>query len=308
MIKRRGVAQMEVLASGLAVLVLACMCFAFIQSSSQASRENADGHKQTNICRAMMIFSETEDGRFPVPGMALRQPVSQADGTSQRIPGRGKPDWSRNTTANLFSFMIMQNLLGVDDVVSPLEVSHLVKVIEDYDFDSYSPFGENPTMWDSAFHADPGNVTVTSNASYANQALCGARLIKHWGSGSSRHPTSRPLLSLRGPREGVTSGPDFLRSPTLRFMGSPDQWSSWVLFADGHVARRDTPDIANARGEQEDIFSGGDPAGESPWLGVFLIASQNDSTPGWDPLLPETAVPPVRPATDDSKVIPPQPE
>ena len=162
-------------------------------------------------------------------------------------------------------------------------------------------------MWDPAFQVDPGNVTVTSNASYATEALCGARLIKHWNTKSKR-PSSWPLLSLRGPRDGVTSGPEFVQSPTLRFMGSPDQWSSWVLFADLHVERRDTPDIANARGEREDLFSGADPAGEQPWMGVFIAASQNDATPTWDPLLPETVAKPTVPAAAGSKASPPQPE
>src|SRR5690606_1793926 len=102
------------------------------------------------------------------------------------VPGRGRIDWSLNTTDNLFSASITHNYFTPDLAVGPTEPSSRVLVKENYNWNWYDPkigqhwagIGANGFVnQQERFRADLG---VLSHTSYAHLALFGARLQFEW--------------------------------------------------------------------------------------------------------------------------------
>jgi len=198
------------------------------------------------------------------------------NGQPVRILGRGALDWSQNTTANLYSHMVMQNVITPNELVSPLEVNAHVSTYDAYDYNAYDPAAS--VYWDPGLRCDLDDV---AHASYAHTALCGERYAKQWVNGSKN---KAPVLCLRGPASHRDTDDAFTKSPTLRFMEPHDQWVGNVVFADGHRERYLEPFKMHA-GTYDQFFETRDPASSDLWLGIFVAASENDATPVFDPLM-----------------------
>ena len=135
----------------------------------------------------------------------------------------GSRDLGDDTTANLYSLMVMQRMISPKQLVS--KVDTLVEVDDDYDFLQYDP--RSRVYWDPAFSADLDDI---SNVSYAHMPLFGDRLDRHWGPQLS---TSFPLFGNRGPRDGIETDESYACFNGL--------WSGYVAFGDGHVEFLDSP-------------------------------------------------------------------
>jgi hypothetical protein len=133
----------------------------------------------------------------------------------------GSKDVSENTTANLFSAMVMANYTNCHQLISGNEYSGYVQEKTDYDMTVYNP-AEN-VHWDKTFMADLGDL---SNVSFAHEPLFGDRYKDHW---QNKLSSTFPLLGNRGPKDGIAN-------PQSLTYGRNGQWGGHLVFGDGHVA------------------------------------------------------------------------
>jgi hypothetical protein len=132
----------------------------------------------------------------------------------------GTNDVTWDTTANLFSVMVMQNYIKPEQLVSGNEYSGWIEVDYDYDFRAYDP--RQGVYWDASFE---GDLERGSNVSYAHVPLFGDRFDDHWQSSlSSRFP----ILGNRGPRNGEDD-------PNSMTYGRNQQWGGHLVYGDGHI-------------------------------------------------------------------------
>ena len=129
-------------------------------------------------------------------------------------------DRGLNTTANLFSAMLMNNYTVPAQLISGNEYSVNVWEDEDYDFTAYDPRGG--VYWDTSFKAD---LDTRSNVSFAHLPLYGERFEKRW---QRTFSSNFPLIGNRGPQAGV-------HNPNSDTYGDNEQWAGHVVYGDGHV-------------------------------------------------------------------------
>lgn len=177
-----------------------------------------DGTQIREIHQAMIIFAREFEGGFPRPGLIHRLPVPDLG----VVPGRGEEDITQNTTANLFSVMVMQNYMEPEVLISPLERNPNVSMREGstYNWDLYDPL--SGVNWDTGFMAD---LSKQSHASYAHMPLFGLRDETEW---KETFNSKFPVIGSRGPRGGVIDR----RSYTC----PKGQWRGNICYNDNHVA------------------------------------------------------------------------
>lgn len=166
------------------------------------------------IHQSIVVSSRDFNGAYPRPGLV-------APPNGEEIAGQGVEDVSYNTTANLFSLLIMNNYFTPELCVSRKEPSPQVAVYSDYKYNLYSP--TKNIYWDLNFKAD---LHGTSHVSYAHMPLHGEAQLREWRDTSN---SQWPLLGNRGPLGGA---PD-LNSVTNRILDPPDSWNGYILFGDG---------------------------------------------------------------------------
>ena len=180
-----------------------------------------------------MTGLKEDGGKVPVSGWGMQDQVNlyalmQGLNTTGLSTGEGMPvpsevsgsrDSSEDTTANLYSLLIMQRYVSPEKLVS--KADYMVDPDDDYDWSVYDP--REGIYWDSSFSADLADI---SNVSYAHMPLYGDRLKDHWGANMSL--SSRfPLFGNRGPEDGIETEESY-----ACFDG---KWGGYVAFGDGHV-------------------------------------------------------------------------
>lgn len=174
-----------------------------------------DGTQLKQIHQAFIIFAQESEGSMPLPGLIRRLPVN-----GQYIPGRGEQDITLNTTANLYSAMIMQNYFTPELCVSSWERSDNIKVNENFNWDAYNP--TQAIYWDDQFNAD---LTKQSHTSYAHLLLTPKRQ-REWRD-SMRSDFIH--LSNRGPKDGKGD-------PASITCDHEGKWAGHVVFGDNATA------------------------------------------------------------------------
>ena len=240
-----------------------------IRRGDSGSIAHKDAARIQHLHQAMLHFAcDDPTGALPIPGRINLW-------TDDRLgsnPSIGRENQSKNTSGHLYSALIARNYITTADVISPAEVADNVHEYtgstengvptgKGYEYDAYDPVndifwvgdisdplndfgGSGPSgiSMNRRFRAainrpyDPANGNLCST-SYAHLMLCGKRKMLDWRVDAS---ANTPLLSNRGPKNGVSEGEDYTRSPTLRFYEPHDAWQGNVLFGDGHVVFADT--------------------------------------------------------------------
>lgn len=167
----------------------------------------------------MIVFAREFGGVFPSPGWIDRLPV-KIGGRLQEIPGRGEKDITQNTTAKLYSALIMQNYVEPATVISPVERNPNVKVRSNYDWEIYNPVKD--VYWDPQFKAD---LVEVSHVSYAHMVLFGKRVDAQW---RDTMAAKFPVISNRGPKDGKLD-------PASYTCGPHGHWAGNVVFNDNHT-------------------------------------------------------------------------
>ncbi len=132
----------------------------------------------------------------------------------------GSDDVSLNTTANLFSAMIMQQYTIPAQLISGNEYNPNVWIDEDYNYGAYNRY--DGVFWDPNFVAD---LDVESNNSFAHIPLYGRRYDRYW---KFTVDSRAPLLGNRGPINGVDDSSSYT-------YGRNRKWGGHIVFGDGHV-------------------------------------------------------------------------
>ena len=132
----------------------------------------------------------------------------------------GGEDVSLNTTANLFSAMIMQRYTIPAQLISGNEYNPNVWGDEDYNYAAHNPY--DGVFWDPNFVAD---LDVDSNNSFAHIPLHGRRYQRYW---KFTVDSRAPLLGNRGPINGVDDSSSYT-------YGRNGKWGGHIVFGDGHV-------------------------------------------------------------------------
>lgn len=164
-----------------------------------------------SLFKSILVYSNDNKGRFIVPG---------------EMSGPGRIDPTLNTTANLFSAMVMQNYTPCKQLISGNEYSGYVQEKTNYNFAAINP--AQGILWDSTFKAD---LSKDSNVSFAHMPLHGERFDKHW---RNTLDGTIALLGNRGPKGGDCSQSRFA-------CGKDNIWRGHMVYGDGHVAFIDNP-------------------------------------------------------------------
>ncbi|MCP3906275.1 MAG: hypothetical protein GY715_21845 [Planctomycetes bacterium] len=125
-----------------------------------------------------------------------------------------------DTTANLFSAMVMGQYIKPEQLISGNEYSGYVEVDHDYDYTRHDPSAG--VYWDPRFEAD---LFELSNVSFAHVPLLGERRDRHWRSSLGAR---FPILGNRGPADGV-------ENPESMTYGRNGQWGGHLVYGDGHI-------------------------------------------------------------------------
>lgn len=166
------------------------------------------------------VYSTVDQMRFYALFQALE---ADAAGRRNRYPRPSSvdhsDDWTRDTTANLFSALVMDRMVSCENLISKNEFSGYVEPYESYDFLAYDP--ANGIHWDPSFRADLADLSHTS---YAHIPLYGER-EKFWTSMSGANVA---IMGNRGPKDGVHDPNSWTYSPD-------GTWGAHVLYGDGHI-------------------------------------------------------------------------
>jgi hypothetical protein len=182
-------------------------------------RSLRDSTQLRQIHQVLIIFAREMDGRMPRPGLIDRLPT-EVDGVPREIPGRGEEDVAQNTTAALYSLLVVQNWITPELPVSPVERNPRVAVCAAFDFDSYNPVED--VYWDPGFRAD---LAEASHASYAHLPMFGKRMEHQWRDSLL---ASEAVLGNRGPQAGEPDGASYTCGPH-------GHWAGNIVFNDNHT-------------------------------------------------------------------------
>lgn len=230
------------------------------------------------VHKSTLAFAQENSGRFPAPGLMSSTSADH--------------DYSVNHSAPFYSYMIAMNLINADLLVSPVEVNKSVRVKSDYNYDAYTPLAGS--YWDPTFQVRIDDPKIGSNASYAHMSDCGDPRGTGNVGWSHSMQTMFAVFGTRGPRDGATSGPEYDRSPTLRFMGPKNQWMGNIVFNDNHVETLNSF-IVNRKDDNGNPFDDNffkldrpDPRGNrlaaDSFLGIFKASTEFTVDPIYDPL------------------------
>jgi hypothetical protein len=263
--------------------------------SRQQSRLEREQSQLRAIHQSLVLAGQGGPDEYPTP--------SRMDRLNVTVAGEGK---AKDTTANVFSFLIFTGVISPEVFVSPVEVNPNVKVCKPYEFDR--PKGAvDPlwALWDPKFSGTLDG-SKPGHFSYAAIQILGPRRAK-W---SNTFSSTEAVLSLRGPEvSSVTQHADGTVTPTLanpksntlRFYGKGLEWSGPMAFNDNHVEFR-TGALAHLRPVPASSFvpykdaagvarpdiwcydEPDDPLGGNDYLGIFLKAGEKaaDWSAAWD--------------------------
>jgi prepilin-type N-terminal cleavage/methylation domain-containing protein len=170
-------------------------------------------------------WATSNKGKFPTPGLVNRLPLQGQD-----IKGRGAEDRTINTTDNLHSLCVMENLYSTEALICPSEPNHNV-AIYNYDYDMRNVADDQ--YWDDGFEVDLDDGGNGCNVSYASSPLIGSRKANLWQSGG---PSDFAVLGNRGPKFGNVDE----YSMTTEIHGGGRAWAGNICWQDNHMTFEET--------------------------------------------------------------------
>ncbi len=215
----------------LVVLSIISLLLSILIPTLSRARKSAvvlrDATKIRTVHQTWIAWSAGDQGRFPTPGLVDRLPDPSL---GLDVSGRGPEDGLANSTDNVHSVSVMQNLYTTDAIVSDMEPNAYVFVLDNYDYDIYDPSSTVDTYWDESLEC---KLDESCNVSYASIPVFGSRKPVQWkNSGFSDFA----VLSNRGPKFGNSD----IQSRTFEIHGEGRSWKGNVCWQDNHVTLEET--------------------------------------------------------------------
>jgi prepilin-type N-terminal cleavage/methylation domain-containing protein len=240
--RTRGFTLIELLVVIAIIALLISLLLPALAKAQRNARSMKDKAQLKQIHQSFIVWSNDNDGVLPTPGLVDRGPDPFSN--NQHIPGNGPENFIENSSANLYSLMIMQEFFNTDLVIGPTEQNPVVSEykgpngIGGYNYGSYDPSSsDSDQYWDPDFSADlQGDTNNECNTSYYHLLLDGQRKKNRWRNSSSE---SDVLLSSRAPYDGALPSGDnpdeYNRSYTILLHGSKQEWVGNIVYADNHT-------------------------------------------------------------------------
>ncbi len=280
--ERRGLTHSDLPAVIVVLLIFVGLAFLLLPTRvSHGPRTLTKDQAQVKeIHQSLVIFARELDGLYLLPSLVAKSTDDSAE------------DYSLNHTANLYSLMVMRHYVTPAMLVSPTELSSLIRVKDDYAFEAFDP--TNDVHWDPSFVMHIDDHSIGANGSYAHAAMVGDRRANVW---RDTMDAAMPIFGTRGVRNGVGPGhPDYDRSLTLEFFEPYHKWVGNICFADNHTEILDTffpeglvfDDSSGAK--PDNIFAAefdhpnGNQAAADAFLVICTAATQYTVTDVYDPL------------------------
>ena len=257
---------------GLMVTLVCMLVLSVILMNSMSKSVTGSGSTQSGSAFSMMDSMVLQS----VMTSMLAHNMDIGGESQYLVPSElsGSGDVAQNTSANLWSAMIMQRWVDPKSLISKNDRQAFVEVDTDYDWGAYDP--RNGQYWDPTFSADLSEV---SNVSWAHMPLSGDRLKRNW---KATLDGRFPLIGSRGPKDGIDD-------PFSLTYGGDGSWAGHVAFGDGHVEFVDsfTPGCASYRSggqiHQGNLFRLDDgPLGGDPMLGFTQRMTPDGPVLQWD--------------------------
>ena len=294
MASRHAITRIEVVVILVLFFVVVAIVVIGMSRGRGESRKQKDGDQLRYLHQGLVVSCRGGGDDYPIP--------SRLDRANYVIDAEAA---TKDTTANMFSFMVFGGTIKPEHLISPCEINKNIVPRVNYEYDHPSG-AANPiqAMWDPKLSAaldgsQPGNI------SYAHMQLFQGRRAKWTASFSA----SEAVLANRGPeissltRAGSAVTPTLANpaSNSLRFYGSGRTWSGWAAFNDNHVdfrsdylkqgrefAANDEMKYTNDVGKQmPDIWCYDeldDSKAANDYIGIFLQAGakREDWKAAWD--------------------------
>ena len=214
----------------LVVMSIIALLLSILMPALGRARQSAmlqkDATRIKSIHSGWITWATSHKEKYPTPGL-----VNRLDFMGQSIRGKGPEDTLANTTDNVHSLSIMENLYTADLIISDNEPNQNVFVHDDYDYDARDIQAD--VYWDSLLNVDLQNGGAGCNVSYASIPLIGTRKRKEWNSAGS---SSFAILSNRGPVFGELTK----FSITYDIHGGGRTWVGNVCWQDNHMSYEET--------------------------------------------------------------------
>lgn len=225
--RKRGFTLIELLVVMAIIALLIGLLLPALAKARATAKLTKDSTQVRGIHQSWLVFSREFQGILPTPGLINRQAFDMPGQGAIHMPGRGKEDKKKNSTANTHAVCIMNNYYSPELAISPAEVSANVASKDDYNYDMLNVTAD--VYWDTTFDA---NLTNVSHTSYASMPIAQERQLKHWRDTMN---ASFPMIGNRGVQHGDFQTDTYNNSKTLQIHGGRKEWLGNIVFNDNHV-------------------------------------------------------------------------